>query len=60
MKFSSPIDVQKAGSYTSNLTATDAATTESAGGNMLLAKINGEQTFLTRENTKGNITIRSP
>jgi hypothetical protein len=60
MKFSSPIDVQKAGSYTSNLTATDAATTESAGGNVLLAKINGEQTFLTRENTKGNITIRSP
>jgi hypothetical protein len=60
MKFSSPIDVQKAGSYTSNSTATDAATTESAGGNMLLAKINGEQTFLTRENTKGNITIRSP
>ena len=61
MKFSSPIDVQKAGSYTSNLTAaTGAATTESAGGNMLLAKINGEQTFLTRENTKGNITIRSP
>ncbi len=60
MKFSSPIDVQKAGSYTSNLTATDAATTESAGGNMLLAKINGEQTFLTGENTKGNITIRSP
>jgi F5/8 type C domain len=60
MKFSSPIDVQKAGSYTSNLTATDAATTESAGGNMLLAKIDGEQTFLTRENTKGSITIRSP
>jgi hypothetical protein len=60
MKFSSPIDVQKSGSYTSNLTATGAATTESAGGNMLLAKINGEQTFLTRENTKGNITIRSP
>ena len=60
MKFSSPIDVQKAGAYTSNLTATDAATIESAGGNMLLAKINGEQTFLTRENTKGNITIRSP
>lgn len=60
MKFSSPIDVQKAGSYTSNLTATGAATKESAGGNMLLAKINGEQTFLTRENTKGNITIRSP
>jgi hypothetical protein len=60
MKFSSPIDVQKGGSYTSNLTATDAVTTGSTGGNMLLAEISGEQTFLTRENIIGNITIQSP
>jgi hypothetical protein len=60
MKFSSPIDVQKGGSYTSNLVAADAVTTESTGGNMLLVKISGEQTLLTRGNIMGNITIQSP
>ena len=60
LKFSSPIDVQKGGSYTGNLTATDPVTTTgSAGSNVLLAKISGEQTFLTRENIAGNIVIRS-
>jgi hypothetical protein len=61
LKFSSPIDVQKGGTYTSNFTATEPVTTiGSAGSNVLLAKISGEQTFLTRENTAGNIVIRSP
>jgi hypothetical protein len=60
MKFSSPIDVQKGGFYTTNLTATDTVRTGSTGGNMLLAKISGGQTFLTRGNIMGNITIQSP
>lgn len=58
LKFSSPIDVQKGGSYTSNLTATDPETTTgSAASNVILAKTSGEQTFLTRENTVGSIVI---
>ena len=60
MKFSSPIDVQKGGFYATNLTATDTVRTGSTGGNMLLAKISGGQTFLTRGNIMGNITIQSP
>ena len=61
LKFSSPIDVQKGGIYTSNLTAMDSVTTTgSAGSNVLLAKISGEQTFLTRENIAGSIIIQSP
>ncbi len=60
LKFSSPIDVQKGGSYTSNLTATDpVTTTRSATSNVILAKISGEQTFLTREDTAGSIVIQS-
>jgi hypothetical protein len=56
LKFSSPIDVQKGGTYTSNLTGSAG----SAGSNVLSAKISGEQTFLTRENTAGSIIIQSP
>jgi hypothetical protein len=61
LKFSSPIDVQKGGTYTSNLTARDPGTTTgSAGSDVLLVKISGEQTFLTRENIAGSIIIQSP
>jgi hypothetical protein len=60
MKFSSPIDVQKGGFYATNLIATDTVRTGSTGDNMLLAKISGGQTFLTRGNIMGNITIQSP
>jgi F5/8 type C domain len=62
LKFPSSVDLHSEGSYTSDSNAGNEETVaESRGtvGNMLLAKIGGEQTYSILGNTSGSITIKS-
>ena len=61
LKFPSPIDFSDEGNYTSESRSDEGTAVESRGtiGNMLLAKIDGEQTYSILGDAKGSITIRS-
>jgi hypothetical protein len=60
LKFPSPIDLHNEGNYTSDSKSDEATAAESRGttGNMLLAKISGEQTYSIVGDARGSITIR--
>ena len=61
LKFPSSVDLHSEGSYTSDSRGNEETAAESRGtvGNMLLAKIGGEQTYSILGNTSGSITIKS-
>jgi hypothetical protein len=61
LKFPSSVDLHSEGSYTSDSQGNEETAAESRGtvGNMLLAKIGGEQTYSILGNISGSITIKS-
>jgi hypothetical protein len=61
LKFPSSVDLHSEGSYTSDSRGNEETAAESRGtvGNMLMAKIGGEQTYSILGNTSGSITIKS-
>jgi hypothetical protein len=61
LKFPSSVDLHSEGSYTSDSRGNEETPAESRGtvGNMLLAKIGGEQTYSILGNTSGSIAIKS-
>ena len=61
LKFPSSVDLHSEGSYTSDSRGNEETAAESRGtvGNMLLAKIEGEQTYSILGNISGSITIKS-
>ena len=61
LKFPSSVDLHNEGSYTSDSRGNEETAAESRGtvGDMLKAKIGGEQTYSILGNTSGSITIKS-
>lgn len=61
LKFPSSVDLHSEGSYTSDSRGNEETAAESRGtvGNMLLAKIGGEQTYSILGDTNGSIAIKS-